>query len=81
MRAENIDTLVAWLLRDNGGWDLAGVQTAFEGGLREDIKLKVQVPIHTTYITAWANSQGTVSFRDDVYEFDAAGKVSFPEAA
>ena len=81
VRAENIDTLVAWLLRDNGGWDLAGVQTAFEGGLREDIKLKVQVPIHTTYITAWANSQGTVSFRDDVYEFDAAGKVSFPEAA
>ncbi|MBN9317268.1 MAG: L,D-transpeptidase family protein [Devosia sp.] len=80
VRAENIDTLVAWLLRDNGGWDLAGVQAAFEGGLREDIKLKVQVPIHTTYITAWANSQGTVSFRDDVYAFDAAGTVSFPEA-
>lgn len=80
VRAENIDTLVAWLLRDNGGWDLAGVQAAFEAGLREDIKLKVQVPIHTTYITAWANSQGTVSFRDDVYAFDAAGTVSFPEA-
>ena len=81
VRAENIDTLVSWLLRDNGGWDLTSVQAAFEGGLREDVKLKVQVPIHTTYITAWANSQGTVSFRDDVYEFDAAGTVSFPETA
>jgi murein L,D-transpeptidase YcbB/YkuD len=79
VRAENIDTLVAWLLRDNGDWDLPGVQTAFEEGVREDVKLKVQVPIHTTYITAWANSQGTVSFRDDVYQFDAVGKVSFPE--
>lgn len=80
VRAENIDTLVSWLLRDNGGWDLPAVQTAFEGGLREDVPLKVQVPIHTTYITAWANRQGTVSFRDDVYEFDAAGKVSFADA-
>ncbi len=80
VRAENIDTLVDWLLRDNGGWDLPAVQAAFEGGLREDVPLKVQVPIHTTYITAWANRQGTVSFRDDVYEFDAAGKVSFADA-
>ncbi len=47
--------------------------------MREDIKLDVQVPIHTTYITAWANRQGTVSFRDDVYQFDAAGTVTFAE--
>ena len=79
VRAENIDTLVAWLLRDNGDWDLPKVQTGFESGLREDVKLKIQVPIHTTYITAWANRQGTVSFRDDVYEFDAAGQVNFEE--
>src|SRR5690606_18557844 len=46
VRAENIDTLVAWLLRDNGGWDLPKVQAGFESGLREDVKLKIQVPIH-----------------------------------
>lgn len=77
VRAENIDTLVAWLLRDNGGWDLSMIQAGFESGLREDVKLKVQVPIHTTYITAWANRQGTVSFRDDVYQHDAAGTITF----
>ncbi len=79
VRCEGIDTLAAWLLRDNGGWDVPSVQAAFTGGLREDIKLKVQVPIHTTYITAWANRQGTVSFRDDVYQFDAQGIVSFTD--
>lgn len=77
VRVEGVDTLAAWLLRDNGGWDVNAVQTAFTNGTREDIPLKVQVPIHTTYITAWANRQGTVSFRDDVYQFDAGGIVAF----
>jgi murein L,D-transpeptidase YcbB/YkuD len=77
VRCEGIDSLAAWLLRDNGGWDIQTVQGAFVGGLREDVPLKVQVPIHTTYITAWANRQSTVSFRDDVYGYDAAGTVTF----
>jgi L,D-transpeptidase YcbB len=80
VRCEGIDSLSAWLLRDNGDWDLPSVQAAFENGLREDVPLKVQVPIHTTYITAWANRQGTVSFRDDVYQFDAQGLVNFADA-
>lgn len=81
MRCENIEELVAWLLRDNGGdWTPQSVLAAWEQGMREDIKLKVQIPIHTTYITAWANRQSTVSFRDDVYNYDAQGLVSFPEA-
>lgn len=80
MRCENIEELVAWLLRDNGGgWTPETVMSAWEQGMREDIKLDVQIPIHTTYITAWANRQGTVSFRDDVYQFDAQGIVSFGE--
>jgi murein L,D-transpeptidase YcbB/YkuD len=41
------------------------------------VEVKAKVPIHTTYITAWANRKGTVSFRDDVYKFDEQGKVSF----
>lgn len=77
VRCEGIDGLAAWLLRDNGGWDLPMVQAAFASNERLDVPLKVQVPIHTTYITAWANRQGTVSFRDDVYQFDAQGRVAF----
>lgn len=81
MRCENIEELVAWLLRDNGGdWNPQSVLAAWDQGMREDIKLDVQVPIHTTYITAWANRQGTVSFRDDVYQFDAQGITSFSDA-
>lgn len=80
VRCEGIDSLAAWLLRDNGGWDLPSVQAAFESNERLDVPLTTQVPIHTTYITAWANRQGTVSFRDDVYQYDEAGKITFGDA-
>lgn len=77
VRVEGVDKLVAWLLRDNGGWDLNAVHAVFNSNDRLDVSLQQPVPIHTTYITAWANRQGTVSFRDDVYNYDAQGKVNF----
>jgi len=76
VRVEGVNHLVSWLLRDDG-YDLASVETAFASGERRDQSISNPVPIHTTYITAWANRQGTVSFRDDVYQFDAQGKVTF----
>ena len=77
VRVEGVNQLVAWLLRDNGDWDQTRVDGTFASLERLDVSIKSPVPIHTTYITAWANRQGTVSFRDDVYQFDAQGKVSF----
>ncbi|MEO7221688.1 MAG: L,D-transpeptidase family protein [Devosia sp.] len=79
VRVEGIDQVAAWLLRDNGGWEIGAVQAMFATEENVNVPLKVQVPIHTTYITAWASRQGTVSFRDDIYEYDAAGTVSFEQ--
>lgn len=76
VRVENVDALVAWILSGDG-WDLAAVDGAFDSGERLDVDVSKPVPIHTAYITAWANRQGTISFRDDVYDFDAQGKVTF----
>ena len=77
VRVEGVDQLVAWLLRDNGGWDVNSVNAMFASNETMEVPLSNQVPIHTTYITAWANRQGTVSFRDDVYQYDGLGKVVF----
>ena len=79
VRVEGVNQMVNWLLRDNGDWDQPKVDATFESLERLDVPLKGQVPIHTTYITAWANRQGTVSFRDDVYKFDEQGKVTFDQ--
>lgn len=80
VRVEGVNQLVNWLLRDNGDWDQNKVDMTFESLQRLDVECEARVPIHTTYITAWANRQGTVSFRDDVYKFDEQGKVTFEQA-
>jgi len=80
VRVEGVNQLVNWLLRDNGDWDQNKVDMTFESLQRLDVECKARVPLHTTYITAWANRQGTVSFRDDVYKFDEQGKVVFDQA-
>ena len=77
VRVADVDAFVAWILRDNGGWDVNAVNATFASGERLDVPVKNPVPLQTTYITAWANRQGVVSFRDDVYNYDAEGKVDF----
>ncbi|WDR07451.1 L,D-transpeptidase family protein [Devosia rhodophyticola] len=79
VRVSAVNELVSWLLRDNGGWDINNVNGAFDSNERLDVEIKQPVPIHTTYITAWANRYGSVSFRDDVYDYDAQGKVTFED--
>jgi murein L,D-transpeptidase YcbB/YkuD len=76
VRVEEVDDLVAWLLSGNGDWDKSAVKATFSSGERLDVSLKDPVPIITTYITAWANRQGVVSFREDIYQFDKEGRVA-----
>ncbi|GLQ18218.1 L,D-transpeptidase family protein [Maritalea porphyrae] len=76
VRVEEVDELVTWLLSGNGDWDKLSVDATFASGERLDVRLKQPVPIITTYITAWANRQGVVSFREDIYQFDKQGRVA-----
>ncbi|MCZ4270835.1 L,D-transpeptidase family protein [Maritalea porphyrae] len=76
VRVEEVDELVAWLLAGNEEWNQLAVDGAFASGERLDVRLKSPVPIITTYITAWANRQGVVSFREDIYQFDKQGRVA-----
>ena len=77
MRVDQVQDFVGWVLRDNGDWGPAEIGNVFATGERKDVEVRDPPEIHTTYISAWANRNGVVSFRDDVYEFDMAGKVSF----
>ncbi|WP_165836741.1 L,D-transpeptidase family protein [Devosia sp. PTEAB7WZ] len=77
VRVDQVQDFVAWVLRDNGDWGPSDIQTVFATGERKDVDVSSPPEIHTTYISAWANRNGVVSFRDDIYEFDMAGKVTF----
>ena len=76
VRVEGVDELVSWLLGPNGGWDETSVEAVFNSNERLDVNLKQPTPIHTTYVSAWANRNGIVSFRDDVYQFDSQGLIN-----
>lgn len=79
VRVDDVEQFVAWVLRDNGDWGPEEIAGIFASGERKDVAVKNPVELHTTYISAWANRKGTVSFRDDVYEFDMAGKVNLQD--
>ena len=79
VRVSQVDEFVSGVLRDNG-YDIIAVNAAFASGDRPDVSVRNPVPIFTTYFTAWANRNGVVSFRDDIYEFDKTGKTDFPRS-
>ena len=70
VRVQNVRELVTWLLAPSGEWPRARVDEVIRSGERVDVKLKQQVPIYTTYVTAWATSDGVVNFREDIYHRD-----------
>jgi murein L,D-transpeptidase YcbB/YkuD len=76
VRIAGIETLVAWILRDQGGWDLQRVLRMKETGERLDVSLRRPMPVYWAYITAWATPDGVIQFRRDLYEKDGVGTVA-----
>ncbi|WP_417694886.1 L,D-transpeptidase family protein [Roseibium sp.] len=71
VRVQNVRELVTWLLQSTTpDWDRSRVDSVIRTGEREDVKLKSSIPIYMTYVTAWANADGVVHFRDDIYDRD-----------
>ncbi|MFO1184224.1 MAG: L,D-transpeptidase family protein [Bauldia sp.] len=70
VRVQNIQQLITWLLRDNAGWNRARVDGMFTNNQRLDVKLASPVPLYFAYISAWAQQDGVVHFRDDIYNQD-----------
>jgi murein L,D-transpeptidase YcbB/YkuD len=70
VRVEKPRELAAWLLRDQSQWDAAAIESQIAAGDEKWVKLSEPMPTHLVYWTAWADPDGVVSFRDDVYELD-----------
>ena len=49
---------------------------AMHSGTEKHVKLSSPIPVHIVYFTAWADEQGGLHFRDDVYGFDAGTKTA-----
>jgi murein L,D-transpeptidase YcbB/YkuD len=73
VRVEGVFNLVDWLAHYEQGWGEPGrAQQIVEAGQAVDVTLTRPVPVYFTYITAWAERDGDVEFRPDIYGRDGA---------
>jgi murein L,D-transpeptidase YcbB/YkuD len=81
VRVQNVRELVDWLLQPNGDWNRARIDDVIRSGQRLDVDLVKPVPVYWVYITAWANPDGVVQFRDDIYNKDGLSQVAAADPA
>jgi murein L,D-transpeptidase YcbB/YkuD len=74
VRVEDVFTLVEWIARYEPGWEQPGrTQDVIAASQPVDVNLtKSPVPVYFTYVTAWAEADGRVEFRPDVYGRDGS---------
>ncbi len=75
VRVQGVFDYAEWLLQGsagpNGGvWDTAAMQAKVKDGARLDIKVEKPTAVIWVYLTGWANDDGVVHFRNDVYGLD-----------
>ena len=80
VRVLGVYDLASWLLEGTGGspsgsWSREAIIAKISTAAREDIRLAQSVPVIWVYMTGWASADGTVHFRDDVYQVDGVGDV------
>jgi L,D-transpeptidase YcbB len=72
IRVERSMELTEYLLSDAPGWDRARIDRELQAPGERTLPLRNPIPIHILYWTAWVTPDGSVHFRPDVYERDAA---------
>jgi murein L,D-transpeptidase YcbB/YkuD len=72
VRVEKPADLVAWVLRNNPGWDLERVKATMNGEKNNlQVNLATRIPVLIVYGTATVNEENQIRFFDDIYGYDA----------
>ncbi len=69
VRVEKPLELAEYLLKEVG-WTSKEIKAAIAERKEKQVKLKTDLPVYLVYFTAWADDDGTVHFRDDIYGHD-----------
>ncbi|MFD2236037.1 L,D-transpeptidase family protein [Aureimonas populi] len=80
VRIQNIRDLIVWIARDVPGWDRATIEQTVAARTRKDVDLTRPIPLHFSYITAWATDPTVVQFRDDIYRRDGSEQLAMTDA-
>ncbi len=64
--------LAVYLLRQDPRWNRDALLSALDEVANRSVPLPEPIPIHLLYWTAWADKDGTIQFRRDIYGHDAS---------
>lgn len=70
VRVEKPIDLAEYLLRNSGNWSRSEILNTISLRKEKHVKLKEVLPVYLVYFTAWADDNGQVHFRDDIYGHD-----------
>jgi murein L,D-transpeptidase YcbB/YkuD len=69
-RVRDVQDLAAWLLEEKPGWSRKEIDAEIATARRTTVRLARPIPVALIYLTGWASPDGTINFRNDVYNFD-----------
>jgi murein L,D-transpeptidase YcbB/YkuD len=81
IRLEQPVELALLLLADQPGWTRTAILDAIGQWREHEVKLTRPVPVSVEYQTAWVDADGTVQFREDIYERDGRGTATVTDGA
>ena len=70
VRLEKPIDLAVYILRKIPGYDLAKIKSIIAERKEKSVVLKEKLPVYLLYMTAWADNNGNLNFRDDIYGHD-----------
>lgn len=70
IRVEKPIELAEYVLRGDPKWTRASIEAAIKTWREQTVRLPEPIPIHLLYWTAWANDDGSINFRRDIYGRD-----------
>jgi murein L,D-transpeptidase YcbB/YkuD len=80
VRVQNVRDYVAWLLREQPGWDRDRIDETIRSGQRVDVRINPSINVYWVYVTAWSGD-GVVQFREDIYRRDGFGGGAVADAS
>lgn len=81
IRIEKPMELAAYLLKSNAKWNLEKLVAAVNRKKNKTILLSDPIKIYILYWTTWADKDGIVNFRDDIYGRDRRLNIALNEKA
>ncbi len=70
IRLKEPEKMANYVLRKQPEWTPDRIYEAMNKGEEKYVKVKDPIPVIVTYYTAWADENGKLNFREDIYEHD-----------